>query len=190
MPAKVTKTGFDDFLEVLKKFKTLSITALGGGAAVPYFAYVAKIAPPWPPGIMLLTSLTELICIIVTFQFLRTKGRRVINKVVGITVILLLVTSVVYLTTFAIFTYVPPHTSVRSVKGFICRTDILRLYADQCPLVGLDVLSDAQWTAENIWREWSVGIMKVVISSLWLLSFILLTGAIGSFIVYQTKIKR
>jgi hypothetical protein len=181
------KTGFDDFLDVLKKFRTLSVTALGSGAAVPYVAYVAKIAPPWPPGIMLLTSLTELICIIVTFQFLRPKGRRVINRVLAVTVILLLLTSFAYLATFSTFTYVTPHTGERWVKGFVCRSDVLRLYPDECPLVGLDALRGAQWTAENIWREWSVDVMEVIISSLWLISFILLTGAISSFIVFQTK---
>jgi hypothetical protein len=51
-------TGYDDFLDILKKFRMLSVVALSTGAAV--FAYVAQIAPPWPPGVMLLTALTEL----------------------------------------------------------------------------------------------------------------------------------
>ena len=69
------RTAYDDFLDIIRKFRGLSVTALGMGGAVPFFAYVARIAPPWPPGIMLVTALTEIVCLIVVFQFLRSKRK-------------------------------------------------------------------------------------------------------------------
>ena len=76
-------TAYDDFLDIMKRFKTLSVGALGIGTAAPFFAYVGGIAPPWPPGMMLITALTELVCLIVVFQFLRTKGRKLVNRVIA-----------------------------------------------------------------------------------------------------------
>jgi hypothetical protein len=60
-------------------------------------------------------------------------------------------------------------------------------YPNQCPLVSRNVLSDAQYTAENVWADWSVELMQVFITSLWLASFILLSSLIGAFLVFQTK---
>ncbi len=181
------KTAYDDFLDIIRKFRTLSLSALGTGTAVPFFAYVAKIAPPWPPGVMLLTALTELVCLIVVFQFLRTKGRKLVNRVVAIFALLLCLSSLGYFIFLAIFTYVTPHTNERFVKGFVCRPEIKRFYSDQCPLVSRDLLSGLQYTAENVWMDWSVAVMQVVIASLWLACFIFLSSLIGAFLVFQTK---
>jgi hypothetical protein len=73
------------------------------------------------------------------------------------------------------------------VKGFWCRAEIKVLYPDQCPLVDNKILSNAQWTAENFWTDWSVELMQVIIAVLWLVCFILLAALIGSFVVFQTK---
>jgi len=180
-------TAYDDFLDILKKFRTLSVTALGTGAAVPFFAYVAQIAPAWPPGIMLLTALTELVCLILVFQFLRTKGRKPVSRTMAIMAPVLFLTSLGYLTVISVFTYITPHTNERFTKGFVCKPEIQRLYPNQCPLVSRNVLSDAQYTAENVWADWSVELMQVFITSLWLASFILLSSLIGAFLVFQTK---
>ncbi|MEA2894461.1 MAG: hypothetical protein QOJ84_76 [Bradyrhizobium sp.] len=180
-------TAYDDFLDILKKFRTLSVTALGTGAAVPFFAYVAKIAPPWPPGVMLLTALTELVCLILVFQFLRTKGRKPVNRAMAIMAPLLFLVSLGYLTLISVFTYVTPHTGERFTKGFICKPEIQRVYPSECPLVSRDVLSDSQYTAENVWMDWSIELMQVLIASLWLAAFILLSSLIGAFLVFQTK---
>jgi hypothetical protein len=183
------KTAYDDFLDILRKFRALSVGALGVGSAVPFAAYLAKMAPPWPPGIMLVTALTELVCLIVVFQFLRTKGRKVINRAVAAFAVLLCLASLAYLIFLAVFTYVTPHTNERFVKGFVCRPEIQRFYADQCPLVSRDLLAGLQYTAENIWVDWSVALMQVVVASLWLASFVFLSSLIGSFLVFQTKVR-
>jgi hypothetical protein len=100
---------------------------------------------------------------------------------------LLFLTSLGYLTAIAVFTYVTPHTNERFTKGFVCRPEVQRLYPDQCPFVSRNVLSNAQYTAENVWTDWSVELMQVFIASLWLASFILLSSLIGAFLVFQTK---
>jgi hypothetical protein len=183
----MAKTAYDDFLDILKKFRKLSVTALGVGAAVPFFAYVANIAPPWPSGVMLLTALTELVCLILAFQFLRTKERGPVNLAMGIMAPLLFLVSLGYLVLIAVFTYVTPQTKERFVKGFVCKTDIERLYPGECPFVSREILSGAQWNADQIWTEWSIALMQVAIASLWIAAFVLLSGLIGAFLVFQTK---
>jgi hypothetical protein len=181
------KTAYDDFLDIVRKFRTLSVSALGTGTAVPFFAYVAKIAPPWPPGVMLLTALTELVCLVVVFQLLRSKGRKTVNRVVALLALLLCLSSLCYFIFLAIFTYVTPITNERFVKGFVCRPEIQRFYSDQCPLVSRDLLSGLQYTAENVWVDWSVAVIQVVIASIWLACFVFLSSLIGAFLVFQTK---
>lgn len=180
-------TAYEEFLDILKKFRTLSVTALGTGAAVPFFAYVAKIAPPWPPGIMLLTALTELVCLILAFQFLRTRGRNTVNRAMAIMAPLLFLASLGYLTLFSVFTYVTPHTNERFTKGFVCKPDIERLYPGECPMIGRNVLAESQYNAEAIWTDWSIELMQVLISSFWIAAFMLLSGLIGAFLVFQTR---
>jgi hypothetical protein len=183
------KTAYDDFREILREFQSLSVGALGAGAAVPFFAYVANIAPPWPPGIMLLTALTELVCLIVVFQFLRPKGRKVVNRVIATVASLLCLSSLGYLIFIAIFTYVTPHTNERFSKGFVCRPEIHQFYPDQCPFATREFLSGLQYNADNIWMDWSVALMQVMIASMWLVCFIFLSSLIGAFLVFQTKVK-
>jgi hypothetical protein len=46
-------------------------------------------------------------------------------------------------------------------------------------LVNRDVLSNARYTAETIWTDWSVELMQLLISSVWLAAFVFLSGLIG-----------
>jgi hypothetical protein len=181
------RTAYDDFLGILKKFRALSTSALGTGAAVPFVAYLTSISPPWPPGIMFLTALTELVCLIVVFQFLRERGRKIVNRALGGFVACLFVVSSVYLVLFSIFTFAAPKTGERLVKGFLCNPPIRKAYFDDCPLLNIGYLRDAQYTPELLWQEWSIEVMRVVLSITWLFAFVLLSASIGIFLVFQTK---
>ena len=49
--------------------------------AVPFFCYVADLVSPEQPGIMLVTSLVEIVPLNVVFQFTRILGQRSVNWV-------------------------------------------------------------------------------------------------------------
>jgi hypothetical protein len=155
-----TQTGYDEFLGILKRFRTLSVTSLAGGAAVPFVAYVAAVAPPWPPGIMLLTALTELLSLVIAFQFLHRKTRRIANRAIACGGIVTFATSFLYLILFSVFTFVTPKTGERWVKGFVCNPVISKAYADECPLLGLGRLQEAQYNSETLWQDWSIELMS------------------------------
>jgi xanthosine utilization system XapX-like protein len=187
-PAAISKTGYDAFVDIFKKFKKLSLLSIGAGTAVPFVGYLAKINPPWPPGITLVTALVELVALILVFQFLRTAGRKTINRVLAISAPILIVFSVLYLITFALFTYEIPAAQLRSVKGFVCRSDIPHVAAIECPFVSVLHLKNAEYAAEEIWFEWSIALTRVAIATIWLGAFLTLATLIGAFLVFQTRV--
>lgn len=181
-------TGYDDFLETLKNFRSLSSTALGAGAMVPFVAYVANISPPWPPGIMLITALIELVTIIMVFQLTRPLGRAVINRVLIYNCVFLFMASLVYLILFSWLTFVTPKTGQRWVAGFYCLNET-RLVYGECLFLPYNALPDAQYEAAKLWTGWSIAISKISLVATWLLSFVFLSALISTFIVFQMKTK-
>jgi hypothetical protein len=178
---------YDDFLDVLKKFRSLSVTTLAAGATVPFIAYFADIAPPWPPGATLITGLVELITLILVFQFFHLAPRRTINKVLTFSAPALLVAGALYLLVFSFATYDVPGSEYRGIRGFICKVDIPKKTSEECPLVGRERLKDAEYRADLIWKEWTIHVATVILALIWLTCFLLLSTVIGTFLVYQTK---
>jgi hypothetical protein len=182
-------TGLDDFYFILKKFKGMSAAALTTAAAVPFIAFLVGIIPPWPSGIILITALVELVTLIVVFQFLRSAAQPQINRVLGISTVLLGIFSVVYLLAFSLFTYPIVAAKIRGVKGFICRVDNPPLVMTECPLVSVERIKDAEYNAEMIWVGWTVDVARFGLALTWLVAFVFLAGLIGTFLVYQTRVK-
>ncbi|MDR6871114.1 xanthosine utilization system XapX-like protein [Bosea sp. BE125] len=180
-------SGYDDFLQTLRRFRSLSVLTVSGGAVVPFFAYLAKISPPWPPGIMILTAIVELLGLIISFQFYKQKSRRIVEKSMIFVVLSLAFTSVVYLSTFSQFTYQAPNASTRSIKGFVCRPEVKLAFSQECPDLTPERLADAQYRAELLWTEWSITIVRMILTLSWLLCCVLLTIFIGIFIVFQGR---
>jgi hypothetical protein len=182
-------TGYDDFLDIVRKFRGLSVIALGTGVTVPFVAYLSGITPPWPPGVIFITGLLELLALIVVFQFLRNSSRRVTNRVIGIAAPMLICVSVLYLLLFAFFTYPIQAAQIRGVKGFVCQKELVRSFADACPFFNLDRLKDVGYSADVLWQSWSVDLMRFFLVITWLSAFLLLSTVVGSFIVFQTKVR-
>jgi hypothetical protein len=182
-------SAYDDFLDILKKFRGLSTIGLGTSVTVPFVAYMSGIQPPWPPGVVLVTALLELIALILVFQFLRNAPRRLVNRVIGFATAALLAFSTLYLSLFSFFTYAIPTSSTRSVKGFVCRSDLLKSYAEACPFLNTDYLRNAAYSAEAFWQSWSIDLMKLCLVLSWLAAFLALSVAVASFIVFQTKLR-
>jgi hypothetical protein len=181
------ETGYDEFLRVLKNFRTLSATAIGAGAVVPFACYLAKIIPPWPPGIMLTTAIVELVALVLAFQLTYRFSRKSTNITVIILTIAWLCGSIVYLVGFASLTYITPLTGERWVKGFVCLPDIASLYSGECPFLNTIALKDAQWDAFRLWEEWSIAIAEAALAAIWFFSFMALAALIGSFMIFQMR---
>ena len=183
-------SGYDDFLRVLSNYRSLSITAVGSGAAVPFVAYLAHLAPPWPPGIMLATAVGELVSIILAFQLTYQASRRKVTRAMILLSIVWLCFSAMYVTLFGTFTYTTKPTEERMIAGFICLPDIsqIKSYKSNCPLLSDEELSNGKYDPENFWEPWTIIFTKLALCSAWMAAFIALSGLVGAFISFQSRV--
>ena len=188
--AKVSRgTGYEQFIDLFEKYRSLSVSAGAAGVA-PFVAYLVGVAPPWPPGVIAITTLVELLTLMLVFHFLKRAARRVIDRVLVVCTGSLVFLSTLYLVAFSFLTYKVPGDSARGVIGFICRKDIPRETAASCPYVDIDRIKDAEYNARLIWSDWTVDLTASSIALLWLGCFVILAIVIGTFLVYQSRVRR
>lgn len=177
--------GLVGFKDLLKEFRGLSLWAFGGSIAVPFAAALAALSPPWPPSIVLVTAVAEMVALIYVYQFLKKARRKSIDRILAISGLLLIVFGAAYLAAVSIYTYETPTTKERFVKGYQCTADAAAVFKDKCPDLGLDELKTAEYDADRLWSERSIAVVRMTLVALWLASFSALSVLIGSFLVYQ-----
>jgi hypothetical protein len=181
------KTGWSDFLSVLKEFNKLSAATVGAAAVAPFVASLSGISPPSPSGLVFITGLVELVVLILVFQFLRPRSKAVVNWVLSLSAGMLVLFSAIYLLLFFLFTFETPSPNPRGVRGFICKSEITVAEKRECPLISPSLISGAGYQVDVLWEPWTILTMRFVLTSVWLLNFINLSIVIGAFVVHQTK---
>ena len=179
-----------DFKALLHDFRGVSLWAVGGGLAVPFAASLADLAPPWPPGIVGVTAVVELLTLVFVYQFFQFAGKARINRALLSSAVLLIALGVAYFVLFSLFTYTTQPKKLLLVKGFICTPEAAAVYKGKCPLLGFDEVKEAEYEPERLWTQGSLAASRVVLSAVWLGSFLALSAVLGSFLVYQRRIGR
>jgi hypothetical protein len=182
------QTGLVGFKELLSEFRGMSVWAVGGSVAVPFVAALAALSPPWPPSIVLVTAVTELVALIYVYQFLKKARRKSINRILAVSGFLLVVFGASYLVAVSLYTYEVPTTHERFVKGYACTADASAVFKQRCPDLGIDELKTAEYEASRLWTERSIAVMRITIVALWLTVFFILSVLVGSFLVYQMSV--
>jgi hypothetical protein len=178
--------GISAFIELTKYYRSMVAWALAGSIA-PIVAGIVNLAPPWPPAIVPVTSLFELVALIVVFQFLSRADRKLINVVIIGCLLSIVIFLIVYLFLLSQFTYEEPLKRIRSVKGFVCTAEAKLVFIDKCPFYGDDELRKGEWEAARFWTMQSITIMRLSLVLVWLLVFTSFSGVIGSFIAFQMR---
>jgi hypothetical protein len=106
-----------------------------------------------------------------------------------LSILLLAMVSLLYWVGFALFTFSLPLRHGRDLKGAVCKPLIAQMFPE-CPFLDLSVLQMASYDPLNLWREWSITVVGVALASAWLLATMLLTIAIGTFLVFHGDGKR
>jgi hypothetical protein len=177
--------GLLGFKELLKEFRGLSLWAVGGSVAVPFAASLAALSPPWPPSIVLVTAVAELVALIYVYQFLKKARRRTINRILSVSGLLLALLGATYLVAVSLYTYEVPPNRERFVKGYQCTVDAEVVFPGKCPDLGLDELKTAEYDADRLWTARSIAITRLTIVALWLGCFTALSVLVGTFLVHQ-----
>lgn len=184
--------GLVGFKELLKEFRNLSTWAVGGSVAVPFAAALTSMSPPWPPGIVLVTAIAELVALIFVYQFLKSAGRKRINVTMVLSGIMLAILGTGYFAAVSLYTYRVtyrvPTTKERFVKGCVCTPEASAIFKDKCPDLGMDELKTAEYDADRLWTGRSIAGIRLALVGLWLSTFVALSLLTGSFLVYQAQV--
>jgi len=184
-PILPEKNAFDAFLNVVTRYKSLSIWAGAAGVVPPFVAYFTQVTPPWPDGVIAETAVVELIALIVAFHFIYRASRKQATRFLVVSLSLLAISAIFYLTLQSIFVYRAGIQQLPQVAGFACYDAVAHAYPGQCPFVSSDVLKDASWDADKIWLPWTIAINRLALALTWFSSFVLLAAAVCSFVVFQ-----
>ncbi|EFF75500.1 hypothetical protein [Achromobacter piechaudii] len=194
MPVAEPKTGLDEFFAMLDGVRKVALSAAAGLIALPLAAGLAGFAPPWPPGLVVITSLMELVVLLVVFQTLAKAQRSAASKVIIWSAILVFVTSAVYLVLNAAFVYQIPNDDTRVVMGcglsdnaqLILKSQGLNP-TDVCPGEFSLLMSSAQYETDKVWTRLSITAIKSALAISWFGSFGALSFLVGVFVAFQRR---
>ncbi|MDR7009881.1 hypothetical protein J2W46_006812 [Paraburkholderia strydomiana] len=194
MPSR-PRTGLDDFFGVLRDVHKIALVAAGGLILLPLLAGLGGYVPPWPAGIVGITSLVEIVVLITVFQFMARASRAKASWVILGAAILVLTLSAIYLLTSAIFVYAIPNNTTRVVLGcglsektrLILLASYGRLPTDVCPGDFALMLASAQYETDIVWSKLSVSLIKGALALSWLGAFGALAALFGVFVSFQRR---
>jgi hypothetical protein len=181
-------SGIDEFKRVLREFKNLSLWAGASSLIIPFVASFLSIIPPWPSGLNVITSVAQLVTLIVVYQAFsgsRTRITRNIKTLAFICAGLLLA----YMAIFTTFTIYVPQAHRSIVIGYECSPSAQKLFADRCPFLTVDDLATAAYDEFLLWTRISITTTRILLVSLWLSLFICLAMLIGQFLIFQLRRK-
>ena len=189
-------TGMDDFRAVVKEFRSTLLLAVGGSSLLPIVARFAKVDPPWPEGIALITSVATLIVIIFVFQFLWKRAKRAVDRAMLWGGVLIVVAGLAYFTLFEMFVFRIPTTGELGTAGCGWTTNArdiaTRFLADPndgCPGNYRLLLEAAEYEASQLWRPQSLTLVKMSIFTSWIALFAGLSLVTAAFVTYQIRRK-
>lgn len=156
---------------------------LGFGAAfasLPLLASLARLEPPWPPGIGFVSSALILLSALLAWEW--TRRARIGNRraLILASAALTSIGLFSYLALYSLFVEPIPGSSERVIRGYACSPEALQVYGDSCPDLPRDALKDAEWEAVVLWTRSSVTLVRLGLALSWLVFTAGLVGAVGA----------
>jgi hypothetical protein len=177
-------TGFLAFGQYLKKYGLLAAWVSGAGLALPLAAKRAQLTPPWPEqGIVFATALLELVALAAVYQISQQPRRQTLRKICFYALGALCIVTVAYFATMAFLVFQIDHEVL--VRGLICRPEAKLVYGSDCPLLTIDQIRKAENNPQVLWTMSSIVTSRLLLLSLWSLTYVLLALFLGTFIVIR-----
>ena len=152
----------------------------GTVASIPLLAALARLEPPWPPGISFVSSALILLSALLAWEW--TRRARVRNRRTLILASAILTTTglIGYLALYSLFVETIPGASERVIRGYTCTAEARQVYGASCPDLPRDALKDAEWEAVVLWTRSSVTFVRLGLAISWLVFTAGLVGAVGA----------
>lgn len=173
-------------------FKSLAALATKGAVAVHFADLVLRqfdtgISPPWPPGVLAITSIAELLTLIFIFNFFFKSTRKALNRLMLALLMILCVSFVGYLYLFSTYTQNIRNKPVSDLLGYEpLNTDIKQVLAEG--YTKEQILEENEFSPEKIWTQISITLIRIGILLVWLLLFVSFSSFVGFFVVSQRRI--
>ncbi|MGR9202226.1 hypothetical protein [Rhizobium leguminosarum] len=166
-----------------RSFMTAFMGLIAAGTATTALVLVTAligIAPPWPSAIVQITAVSQLVILVLAYQFSIGSTRKTINLVMVIAAGILAVGAVCYLSLFSLLTY------NHGVRGFICTMNATAVYGDGCPLLDQRSIDEAS-SPDVLWTPVGLLLGRMTLLVAWIVSFAALVGLVGTFVAFQRK---
>lgn len=179
--------GLRGFRQVLAQFRASSAWATAGLAAVPFATALVHLSPPWPPGIVPLTAVVQLLLLALAYTACRGWSRRRTLLAMAAGMVVAALAAGAYAHQLSAHTFQVPTTGERFAMGTECSADARAVFGDACPALGIDALRSAEYEAERLWTRDSIDAVRLRLVSLWALAFAALAWTLGVFFSFQIE---
>lgn len=189
-------SALERFFGVLEAYKKSLAWALGGSALLPLIASLAGLAPIWPNGIVVLTSLLNLIFVVLSFQFFERAPRKLVQRVMLGALFAGFALLIVYLVGIERFVFEIPRNAGQGERIYLgCGWSTMALEvsgrfgidpASSCPGNFRDILASAEYESDRIWTASSISTVRVGLAITWLAFFASISLFLAVFIVFQS----
>lgn len=161
------------------------LKVLGFGAAfaaVPLLASLARLEPPWPPGIGFVSSALVLLSSLLAWEWTRRAKIRNRRALILAATVLTGLGLVGYLFLYSLFVEQIPGSGERIVRGYACTAEARQVHGASCPDLSRDALKDAEWEAVVLWTRSSITTVRMGLALAWLVFTAGLVGSVGAIV--------
>ena len=151
--------------EITKRlFPQLAVTAIIMGATIA----TMSIGPPWPGAALPITLVVEIASATVLYRLFRLWPKKWLVRVAGFASILAIASISAHLIVTSLFVYTAPTTKERFVRGWACTPEASLVFKEKCPLLTLDEIRKAEYSAERLWTNGSIASVRMALVMTWL----------------------
>jgi hypothetical protein len=175
-------SGLNEFKKVVKDFRSVLGLATKGVVAAPLAALFVDFGPSWPSAMPVLTSVWELIVLILVFEFwYGAARRRQRRRMIGLGLLLGL-SFAAYLLILSEYTTTNPAGGL-VVHGYSVLPDVQRTIAPEFSL--REALEGAEYDPLRVWTPSSVTHLRLAFLAAWFGMFGSLAAFVAVFVLNQ-----
>ncbi len=170
----------------MEKYLTSLVKVLGIGAAfaaVPLFASLASLQPPWPPAIGFVSAALVMLSALIAWEWTRNTKLKNRRKAIIISSVGVLISLTIYLIFYSLFVEtVVGKENLRIIRGYECNTNAKLVFSKECPDLSANALEQAEWDSLALWTRQSITIVRMSLTLTWLAFTGFLISAVGSIV--------